>query len=160
MVDFRAPYLLARGRFDEAVLALNAAQLNFRLVPNSLTIGESALHVVAAELGFLSGLLGQDLNEEESRIVRCLKDGVMNDAPFPFSADEITPELVRHVLGLTRDRVISTMAAPPDGFEERTVVSAFGPVINGEGAMARLAFHPAYHHGQAYLILSSPDFPK
>lgn len=160
MVDFRAPYELARGRFDEAVLALSAAQLNFRLIPDSLTIGESALHVVAAELSFLSGLLGLDLTDEESRIVRCLKDGVMNDAPFPFTAEEITPELVRHALGLSRDRVISTMASPPAGFEERTVVSAFGPLITGEGAMARLAFHPAYHHGQAYLILSSPDFPK
>jgi hypothetical protein len=33
-------------------------------------------------------------------------------------------------------------------------------MIDGTGALARLAFHPAYHQGQVYLMKQAPAFPK
>jgi hypothetical protein len=51
------------------------------------------------------------------------------------------------------------MESPSPEFLQREIKSALGPMITGHGALARLAFHPGYHHGQAYLMLTSPDFP-
>ena len=43
---------------------------------------------------------------------------------------------------------------------ETKIQSALGPIIDGRGALARLAFHPAYHHGQTYQLKSAPGFPR
>ena len=46
-----------------------------------------------------------------------------------------------------------------DDLRARTLKSALGPIIDGTGAMARLAYHPGYHQGQVYMIKTAPGFP-
>lgn len=159
MSDFQDAWLLSRKRFDEAVTGLNQEQLNWRMHPGTLTIGEMALHVVGVELWFTAQITHQTLNEMGDRLCRCATDGVVNELPFPFSPDQITPELVSECLGY------GAMVAEPmlakNGEEDRIaeLTSALGPQITGAGAMARLAFHAGYHQGQCHLIKTSPGFP-
>ncbi|MES1227372.1 MAG: hypothetical protein ABUL72_01800, partial [Armatimonadota bacterium] len=80
--------------------------------------------------------------------------------PFPFSADEITPARVASALEWTHELVKPHIANPSPEFLSSELVSALGPVITGEGALARFAFHPGYHHGQAYQIQQSPSYPS
>jgi len=53
---------------------------------------------------------------------------------------------------------IEPLITNPDPYREVKIVSALGPVIDGTGAFARLAYHPAYHQAQVYLTRSAPDF--
>jgi hypothetical protein len=43
---------------------------------------------------------------------------------------------------------------------KKEIVSVLGPVITGEGAFARMAFHAAYHQGQVHMLRTAPGFPK
>jgi hypothetical protein len=54
------------------------------------------------------------------------------------------------------DPVVSN---PTESQRAATIQSALGPIIDGTGALARIAFHPGYHHGQAYQMRMHPDFP-
>ena len=85
MSDFAAPWNISRGRFQDAVQGLNKDQLNWRLHPESLTIGEMAIHVAGVEIFFISQLLGLDLGEFEERVRAASTDGVVNEKPFPFA---------------------------------------------------------------------------
>ena len=160
MSDFVVAWRLSRQRFDDEVLGLTAEQLNWRLYPNGLSIGEMALHVVGVEISFLSQLLGTALDADAVRVKRCATEGVVNEMPFPFYASLITPETVALWLKRGREIVEPVMAAPPSEVLEKEIVSALGPVITGEGALARLCFHPAYHQGQAYQMKGAEGFPS
>jgi hypothetical protein len=160
MSDFAVSYRLCRTRFEDAVLDLSAQQLNWRMHPGTLTLGEAALHVAGVEISFLSQLQGETLEGLEARLKAAATDGVVNDKPFPFAPEEITPELVREALAHARAKVEAVIDAIPDDLRSKTIVSALGPEIDGTGAFARLAFHPGYHQGQAHLIRTAPGFPS
>ena len=159
MSDFGETWRLVRGRFDDAVKGMSAKQLNWRMHPDALTLGESALHVAGVEVSFISQLLGSELSPEEARLRAAATDGVVNTTPFPFAEEEITPELVQSALATGRGFVEPLIDSLSDEVRSKQIVSALGPVIDGTGAFARLAYHPGYHQGQAHLIKSAPGFP-
>ena len=92
MSDFLATYQLTRARFDDAVKGLSQEQLNYRLHPDTLTIGEMALHVAGVEYFVLSQLLDLELAPEQERLRNCARDGALNAKPFPYTAPEGTPD--------------------------------------------------------------------
>lgn len=160
MTDFAVTWELIRGRFDNELVGLNQNQLNWRIHPNALTIGESALHVAGAEVNFVAQLLDLHLDEWESRIRDSATDSIVNDKPFPFHPDEIEPELVSRALQRAREIAGDTIQNPSQATLDRKIVSVLGPIIDGRGALARLAYHPGYHQGQVHMIKSAPDFPS
>jgi hypothetical protein len=159
MTDFEATWRLVRGRFDEAVAGLSQEQLNWRLQPDALTLGEMAVHVAGVEVSFVSQLLQSEPDEFGRRISAASTDGVVNEKPFPFTPDEITPAMVTQALELGR-KMAESVVIDPDPIRDRQIRSALGPMVDGTGALARLAYHPGYHQGQAQLIKTAPGFPQ
>jgi hypothetical protein len=160
MSQFAISWRLSRGRFIDAIKDLSQAQLNWRLHPDTLTLGEAALHVAGVEASFVSQLLDLELDEFGRRLKAAATEGVVNDQSFPFSSSEITPELVVEALEKTGAMVEPLIDAPTPEILNKELVSALGPVITGEGALARFAFHAGYHQGQAHLIKTAPGFPS
>lgn len=159
MSDFAVSYRLSRFRFEESVLDLSQDQLNWRLHPGTLTLGEAALHVAGVEISFLAQLQDLELEGIEARIAKASTEGVVNDNPFPFTPGEITPDLVARALEIGKSKVEPHLMEIPDAMRTKTIKSALGPMIDGVGAFARLTFHAAYHQGQAHLIRTAPGFP-
>lgn len=159
MKDFHAAWTISRGRFLAEIEGLSAAQLNWRLYPGSLTIGEAAMHSAGVEAKFGAAIQQVELDPFLARIASAATDGVTNDKPFPYSTDEITPELVARALKATGDLLGPALSDPTAERRSVSMVSALGPVITGEGAMARLTFHAAYHQGQTYQLKNHPEFP-
>jgi Protein of unknown function (DUF664) len=157
--DFSVSWELSRGRFDQEVLGLSHEQLSFRLYPGALTIGEMAVHVAGVEIWFLCQLSDTPVPDSLLRITQCATEGVVNDNPFPFSSDELTPEAVAAALSTAATMVKDVIYAPSEPLFQKEIQSALGPIITGRGALARFAFHPGYHHGQAYQIKCAPSFP-
>lgn len=139
---------------------LNQEQLNWRLYPGSLTIGEMALHVAGVEISFASQLTDTPVDGLKARLKSSATEGVVNDNRFPFSPHEITPELVAESFALAEAMALMIIDEPSEAVLKKELVSALGPVITGEGALARFAFHPGYHQGQAYQIKNAPGFPS
>ena len=160
MSDFAATWELVRGRLEKEVEGLSSESLNYRLHPETLTIGEMAIHVSGTELWFISQLEGVELGGEEAKIARAAKDGVVNTEPFPFEAGEIDAESVKSAMAKGREAVDRHIHSPTDAILSKEIVSVLGPVIDGRGAFARLAYHPGYHQGQVHIIKTSPGFPK
>ena len=158
--DFSISWELSRGRFGTEVMDLTLEQLNFRLYPGFLTIGEMALHVAGVEIWFISQLNRLQIPADLVKVAKCATEGVVNADPFPFSSSEITPGLVTNVLEKASALVREVIFEPTDDQLTVEIQSALGPIITGRGALARLAFHPAYHHGQAYQLRNAPGFPK
>lgn len=159
MSQFAVSWRLCRGRFVSEVKDLTHEQLNWRMYPGSLSIGQMAIHVAGVEVFFVSQLLGLELDSFGDRVRRTSTEGVVNELPFPFSGEEITPSLVLEALALGEEMVLKVIDEPSPEILAREIVSALGPVITGEGALARFAFHPGYHQGQAYQIKCAPGFP-
>ena len=157
--DFSVSWELSRGRFTQEVLGLNQEQLGFRLYPGALTLGEMALHVAGVEVWFICQMKGVPVPEELARIAQCATEGVVNENPFPFEASEIDPEAVAETLATATALVKEVIYEPTAEQLAVELKSALGPIITGQGALARLAFHPGYHHGQAYQIKCAPGFP-
>lgn len=151
---------LTRNRMIAAYKDMNHEQLSFRLFPNTLTIGEMVAHVYGVEISFASQILGAELNELESRLKAAATDGAVNDNPFPFSADELTPEFLAQAEMIALAWSNKVILDPTPEIRNAELVSALGPVITGAGALARLGYHPGYHHAQIYMVSQSPDFPK
>jgi len=160
MSDFLAAYQISRKRFEDAVSGLTQEQLNWRLQPGTMTIGEAAMHVAGAEVNFISQLLGTPLDEYATRLKSAATQGVVDDLPVPYSPDEITPEAVSRALEFGRAMAEPVIAEPTEAVRGKVIKSVLGPMIDGTGALARLAFHPGYHQGQAYLISIAPGFPN
>ncbi len=159
MTDFHAAWTLSRGRFLAEIEGLSHAQLAWRLYPGMLTLAEGAVHVAGVEAKFAAGVDGLELDPLLQRVASAATDGVVNDKPFPFSEAEMTPEFVAEILEASRAVWEPIVQDPTPARREASLVSALGPVIAGEGAMARLTFHAGYHQGQAYLIKNAPGFP-
>ncbi|MBX3096315.1 MAG: DinB family protein [Fimbriimonadaceae bacterium] len=157
--DFSASWELSRGRFEQEVVGLSAEQLNYRLYPGSLSIGEMALHVAGVEIWFICQMKGDSVPDGLSRLTLCATEGVVNDHPFPFNAGEITPDAVASAFRQASEFTKSVIYEPTTEQLSRSVQSALGPVIDGRGALARIAFHSGYHHGQVYQMKCAPDFP-
>ena len=111
------------------------------------------------ETKFAAGVDGLELDELMQRVLASATDGVTHDKPFPFTAEELTPEFLKRVLDAAKSIWEPIVLDPTPERRLATLVSALGPVITGEGAMARLTFHAGYHQGQAYQMKHSPDFP-
>lgn len=159
MSDFAASWALSRKRFLDEIAGLSKEQLNWRIYPNSLTIGEMALHVAGVEVSFGSQLSGAKLDGTGGRILLAATEGVVNDRPFPFHPNEISPESVAGALEYSRNLWEPLISAAAADIRQKEIKSALGPIITGEGAFARLGFHAGYHHGQAYLLKQAPGFP-
>jgi hypothetical protein len=159
MSEFAASWALSRSRFLDEIAGLSKEQLNWRIHDRSLSIGEMAIHLAGVEILFASQLGDYDLDQDADRLKRAATEGVVNDLPFPFAEEEITPELVASALEVGRSHCEPTiMAATPES-RQKEIKSALGPIITGEGAFTRLGFHSAYHQGQAYLVKTTPGFP-
>jgi len=158
--DFSSAWTLSRSRLLETISDLNQTQLNWRIHPKCLSIGQMALHVAGVEVSFASQLSGAALDSTGARLKSAATDGVVNEKAFPFSDGEITPETVSANLNFAKRMLEPLITGAPPEIREKSIVSALGPVITGEGAFARLAFHSAYHQGQAYLIREAPGFPS
>ncbi len=159
MNDAYAAWSLSRDRFVASISDLNAEQLNYRLFPATLTIAEMAVHVAGVEIYFGNGMLKDQLSPEFAMLLRAAMDGVANDRPFPFTPQELTPEFVAETLAAARSYVEPLIQNPTAEARAAEIVSVLGPLISGSGALARFAFHAAYHHGQVYLIRACPSFP-
>jgi len=159
MSDFAASWELSRQRFVTEIAGLNQAQLNWKLHPGALSIGQMAIHTAGVEVSFSSQLISSGLTPLQARIKASATEGVVNDLPFPFSDEEITESSVAEILSLAKEMVEPIIKAPTEDALSREIKSALGPVITGYGALARLGFHAAYHQGQAYLLKTSPGFP-
>lgn len=160
MSDFGETWRLTRKRFDDSVLDLSAEQLNWRIHPGGLTLGESALHVAGVEVSFIAQLTDLGLEGDMARVAASSTDGVVNDKPFPFAVEEITPDKVRWALDMAREMVARHVDDLTPELRAKEIKSALGPMIDGTGAFARLAYHPGYHQGQAHLIRTAPGFPS
>lgn len=158
MSDFPASYDLSHGRFCESLKGLSAAQLNFKLHAEALTIGQMALHVAGVEVWFCAQCFGLELNEFQAKLAKAATDGSVNENPFPFADAEITPELISLAMA-EGEASARKLFAELDAVMDVEITSALGPQITGYGAAARLAFHSGYHHGQAYLVRTAPGFP-
>lgn len=159
MSDFSTTWELTRGRFVDSYQGLNEAQLNFRLFPDTLTIGEMALHVFGVEASYAATVLGEDLTEFGEKLKEASYQGVVNDNPFPFSAEEITPQLLEQAERYSRPIVERAIVDPTDAVRNAKAKSVLGPDIDGNGVLARLSYHPGYHQAQVYMIRQSPNFP-
>src|SRR4051794_10000013 len=102
MSDFASSWSLSRKRFIDEISDWNQAQLNWRLHPQALTVGEMALHMAGVEASFGSQLTGSELDDQGQRLKRAATEGVVDDTPFPFSPEEITPESVAAALEYSR----------------------------------------------------------
>jgi hypothetical protein len=160
MSDFSETWSLVRGRLIRDLEGLSQEQLNWRLHPGVLTLAELAVHVAGVEVSFGSQLIGAELDELQLRLKAAATDGSVNDKPFPFSPDELTPEFVAKAFEIGNAMIQPLIENPTDEIRAKEIVSALGPVINGTGAFARLAYHPGYHQGQAYIIKTAPGFPS
>jgi len=160
MSDFSKSWEISRSRLLDTISDLNDAQLNWRIHDSVASIGQMAIHVAGVEVLFGSQILGTELDEVGTRIKASATDGVVNDKPFPFADEEITTARVQDALSFAKGLVEQMIISPTKENLEIELVSALGPVITGQGALARLAFHPAYHQGQAYLIRTAPGFPR
>ncbi|MDQ2987092.1 MAG: hypothetical protein M3R13_10310 [Armatimonadota bacterium] len=94
------------------------------------------------------------------RLKKAATEGVVNDEPVPYPPDEITPDAITEALAFGRAMAEPIIAAPTDQVRANVIKSVLGPLIDGTGALARLAFHPAYHQGQIYLMKQAPGFPR
>jgi len=160
MTEYANSWAMSRQRFVDEIKGLNAEQLNWKIHPGALSIGEMALHVAGVEIYFIGSLTKRDFSDLENKIAACAKDSVVNDNPFPFSVHEITPESVITGMDHAKSIVEPVITNPSQEVREGTVVSVLGPTVSGDGVFTRLAFHSAYHQGQAYTYKTSPSFPK
>ncbi|MDI9641187.1 hypothetical protein QPK87_05880 [Kamptonema cortianum] len=160
MSDFATAWELCRGRFVASIQNLTPDQLNWRLHKDALTLGEAAFHFAGAEVNFAQQLTGQDLDEFGKKLRAAALDGVVNEEKPPFSPEETTWELVKKALDYGEAIMGPLVRSASPELRQKNLVSVLGPTITGDGAFARMAFHAAYHDGQAYLIKNAPGFPK
>lgn len=159
MSDFSGPWTLSRTRFIEGFSGLNQEQIHWRLHPGTLTIAEMVLHVAGVEILFASQLNDQPTEGMATRLRAAATEGVVNDNPFPFSPEQVSPAILIEAMEISRSWIEPLLAEATPEIRAKSLVSALGPIITGEGAFARLSFHAAYHQGQIHLLTTAPGFP-
>jgi len=157
--DFAAPWELSRSRFIAEFSGLRQDQLDWSPASGVLSIGQMAAHVAGVEAYFSRQLRDLTLEPGLRRVEMSAVDGVVNDKAFPFEAGELTVDGLLGVFAET-EALVRPMMDDPASIANKSLVSALGPVIDGRGALTRLAFHPAYHQGQAYLLKQLPGYPS
>lgn len=157
MSDAYVTWTLVRDRFDAELAQIPDARLHARLFPGAMTPAEMAAHVAGVEVKFCSGVTRKPLNEDDARIARAASDGVVNENPFPFAPEEMTRERLGAILARGRAWAEPVLSDPTPEIRAAEVVSVLGPVIDGTGVLARLAYHPAYHQAQLYLVRVAPQ---
>jgi uncharacterized damage-inducible protein DinB len=160
VTDFGISWNLSRQRFVDEIKGLSDEQMRWRPYSGALSIGEMGIHVAGVEVFFTSQLSGSELSDLEVRVRSSSTDGVVNDKPFLFADEEISTNLVLKILDNAAEMVTPLMTSPTPDILAKEIQSALGPIITGKGALARFAFHPAYHQGQAYFYKSMPSFPN
>ena len=155
--DAYATWTLVRGRFDAELALVPDERLHARLFSGAMTPAEMAAHVAGVEVKFSSGVTGKALEGEDARIARAASDGVVNENPFPFAPEEMGRERLGEMLARGRAWAEPVLADPTPEIRAAQAVSVLGPVIDGTGVLARLAYHPAYHQAQLYLVRVAPD---
>jgi hypothetical protein len=160
MSDFSETWSLVRGRFEKEFEGLNQEQINWRLQPKSLTIAEQVMHTAGVEASFIHQLTGEPLDDFGERVRASATDGVTNETGFPFSVEEMTPEMLQRASHLGRRMVEKYIDPLSDEIRQKEIKSALGPIITGTGAFARISYHPGYHQAQIYMIKSAPGFPR
>ena len=158
MTDFEAAWSLTRGRFLDAIAGLSDAQLAWIPYPGALSVGQMAYHVAGVEASFALQLTQTDGSPAEQKIAAAARDGVINESPFPFGDADMTATQIDQALASSK-ALVEPLIQNPDPYRPIEIVSALGPVIDGTGAFARLAYHAGYHQGQVYLVKTHPGFP-
>ena len=118
------------------------------------------MHVAGVELFLGFGMLGIEATDPfDIRVRDCARDGLLNDKPFPFAPDELTRETIGKALHRAESIVRPSLENTTEEIRQRKLVAPLGPEIDGNGALARLAYHAGYHQGQVTQIRSTPGFP-
>jgi hypothetical protein len=159
VTDFAAIYKISHGRMLQVIEGLSAEQLRWRPHPAALSIFEMFMHVAGGEVFFASRLADRQLSDEERRIESCARDRVINESAFPFSDDEASPELLVKTLERSK-AMVQPMMDDPEPWREKQIETPLGPVDYAQGIFARIAQHPAYHTGQAWIYRNDPRFPS
>lgn len=159
MTDFASIYKISHGRMLQAIEGLSTEQLIWRPHPGANSIFQMFMHVAGGEVFFASRLQDKQLNDEERRIESCARDRVINDNPFPFPDAEASPELLLATLRRS-NAMVQPMMDDPEPWREKQIETPLGPVDHAQGIFARIAQHPAYHTGQAWVYRFDPRFPK
>lgn len=160
MSDFHAAWLLSRSRFVEVLEGKSQAQLTWRMRPGTLTLAEAALHVAGAEVNFASLLTDQAPEGLAAELRRCVVEGVIDPTvPFPIPVERQTPELLSEALEIGRSMIEPVLLSTDPTIRSKSFASPLGPAIDGTGTLARMAFHCAYHQGQAHWLTADPGFP-
>jgi hypothetical protein len=160
MSDFSTAWTLSRQRFIDEISGLSQEQLAWRLHEQALSIGQMAVHVAGVEASFGAQLAGVTLDAEGERLRLAATEGVVNDNPFPYPDNDLTPDFVLACLDRSKAVWEPLISEATPEVREKSLKSALGPMIDGNGAFARLSFHAAYHQGQAYLYKTAPNFPR
>jgi hypothetical protein len=159
MTDFAAIYKISHGRMLQVIEGLTVEQLRWRPHPNALSIFEMFMHVAGGEVFFAKRLQGLELDADLARVELCARDRVINENPFPFSDDEASPELLVATLEKSK-ALVQPMMDDPEPWREKQIETPLGPVDYAQGIFARIAQHPAYHTGQAWVYRFDPRFPS
>lgn len=159
MSDFAKSWALSRQRFLDSFSGMSREQINWRMHSGTLTVAEMALHVAGVEVSFASQLTGAELSPEMARLKSAATEGVVNENPFPYSPEECTPEFLQGQMEAAKAMVQPLIEAASPEVRQKSLKSALGPMIDGEGAFARLGFHAGYHQGQVHFLATAPGFP-
>jgi hypothetical protein len=159
MTDFASIYKISHGRMLLVIEGLSDEQLRWRPHNEALSIFEMFMHVAGGEVFFASRLQGLSLSVEEKRIESCARDRVINDSLFPFTDAEASGGLLLRTLSRS-NAMVQPMMDDPEPWREKQIETPLGPVDYAQGIFARIAQHPAYHTGQAWVYRFDPRFPK
>lgn len=159
MTDFAAIYKISHGRMLQAIEGLTDEQLRWRPHPAALSIFEMFMHVAGGEVFFACRLQDLALTDEMKRVESCARDRVINDNPFPFSDSEASQSLLVSTLEKSK-ALVQPMMDDPEPWRDRQIETPLGPVDYAQGIFARIAQHPAYHTGQAWVYRFDPRFPS
>lgn len=159
MTDFAAIYKISHGRMLQSIEGLTTEQLVWRPHPDANSIFQMFMHVAGGEMFFAKRLQERELTPHEQRIEACARDRVINDNPFPFPDEEASPELLIETLKAS-NAMVQPMMDDPEPWRDKQIETPLGPVDYAQGIFARIAQHPAYHTGQAWVYRFDPRFPK
>lgn len=138
---------------------LSKEQLIWRPHEKALSIYEMFMHVAGGDVFFILRLQDREGSDYEKKLERCARDRVINENPFPFTDSEASQESVVAALDHTF-AILRPMMENCDDWADKRIETPLGPVDGAAGIFARVAQHPAYHTGQAWIYRFDPKFPK
>jgi hypothetical protein len=162
MNGYLETWRFTRERMQQSWEDLSLEQLHWRLHEDSASIAEHLLHVCGGEhwLGRRMRRIDPRPTEFDQKVDLCVRDGFLNDNPFPFTREEMDHSLIQRILDKTASEIDPMMSNITDDLLASEFETPLGPTADGIGGLNRLAQHPAYHTGQIWTIRLHPDFPK